>query len=95
MINRAMNLGLQLAAGVVAEYGSIDGPSALDTLHESWSPLWLLPRTRTVPAGSALANSVPIRCEYDVKYRPGNLKLVNGAPDGSYPITPVVKAAPA
>jgi uncharacterized protein (DUF2235 family) len=91
MLAKAMALGLQVAPGVAAEYLSpFDPVNALDTIHESWSPLWLFPKPRTVPTNAALANSVGIRCQYDVDYQPGNLTLSNGVPVGNYSTVVVV-----
>jgi hypothetical protein len=95
MLGKAVALGLQLDAGFVSEYGSPDGLDALDTIHESWSLLWLAPRTRTLPNDAALGNSVGIRCQYDTTYQPVNVKRDDGTLVDSYQIVPVVKPAPA
>ena len=80
MMAKANALGLVFDAGVLAEYLSpIDKKDSLDTKHESWSPIWLFPKSRTIAQNAALANSVEVRCQNDSSYRPGNLTLVNGA----------------
>ena len=95
MLAQAMNLGLQVAPGVAAEYPSpFDPVNAIDTIHESWSPLWLFPKPRVVPTNATLANSVSVRCQFDVDYRPGNLTLVNGVPANTYQTVPVVSPPP-
>jgi hypothetical protein len=86
MMKKAAQLGLVFDAGVLADYPSpIDGKDALDTKHESWSPLWLFPKSRTIAQNATLANSVVVRCQNDSSYRPGNLALtVNGVPAATY-----------
>jgi hypothetical protein len=95
MLKKALALGLQLDPGVVAQYASLDGLFALDTIHESWSPLWLFPKSRTVPDAASLSNSVAIRLQYDTSYQPANLKKPGGVLAGSYQPVPVVKPPPA
>jgi uncharacterized protein (DUF2235 family) len=86
MMKKAAQLGLVFDAGVLADYPSpIDQKDALDTKHESWSPLWLFPKSRTIAQNATLANSVEVRCQNDGSYRPGNLAFtVNGGPAATY-----------
>lgn len=85
IIARAETLGLVFDPGVLAKYPSpIDKRDALDTRHESWTPLWLFPRPRDIAQNATLANSVLVRWENDASYRPGNLAQVNGLPDPTY-----------
>jgi uncharacterized protein (DUF2235 family) len=85
MLAKAQALGLVFDPGVLSTYPSpIDRKDALDTKHESWSPLWLFPRSRDIAHNATLANSVEIRCQMDNSYRPGNLSLVNGSPGPTY-----------
>lgn len=91
MLGKAINLGLQVDAGVVAQYRPLlDMKFALDTIHKSWNLFWLFPKSRTVPNNAALGNSVAIRCQFDSSYQPGNLKLTNGVPANTYPTVLVV-----
>jgi len=90
MLGKAINLGLQVNPHVAAQYTGLGAKYALAQIHESWSILWLFPITRHIDPESTLSNSVPIRCQYDGTYRPGNLSLVNGIPAPSYPIEPAV-----
>ncbi len=92
MIAKAISLGLQLDPNVSAQYLSLGAQYALDQIHESWSLLWLFPKSRTITAGSTLANSVVLRCQYADAYQPANLKLTGGVPDNSYPTVQVVSA---
>jgi len=74
-----------LDAEVLAAYPSpIAKADALDTKHESWTPLWLFPKSRTIAQNATLANSVEVRCASDTTYRPNNLLLVNGLPSSTY-----------
>ena len=85
MMANAQALGLLFDPGVAAAFPSpIDKKFSLDTKHESWSPLWLFPRSRDIAHNAALANSVEVRCQMDNSYRPGNLLLVNGVPGPAY-----------
>jgi uncharacterized protein (DUF2235 family) len=67
-----------------------DAKYALDTLHESWNPKWLFPKSRIIAPDAAVANSVGIRCQEIPSYRPRNLALANGMPAPHYGVTTVV-----
>jgi len=85
MMDRARALGLVFDPGVAAAFPRpIDKKLALDTKHESWSPLWLFPKPRDIAPNATLSNSVAVRCQIDASYRPGNLSLVNGVPAPAY-----------
>jgi len=86
MMAKAQALGLVFNPGVLSSYPSpIDKKAALDTKHESWSPLWLFPKPRDIAQNATLANSVEVRCQIDSTYRPGNLALLpSGLPGPSY-----------
>jgi uncharacterized protein (DUF2235 family) len=85
MMAKAQALGLVFAPEVVSQYPSpIDKRDALDTKHESWNPLWLFPKSRSIAQSATLANSVVVRCQEETSYRPGNLALVNGIPGPTY-----------
>jgi uncharacterized protein (DUF2235 family) len=92
MIGKAQSLGLELDPAVAAQYALLDPKFALDQLHDSWSVLWLFPKSRTIADDSTLSNSVAIRCEYGGDYHPGNLKYDELMPAASYQIEQVVKA---
>jgi uncharacterized protein (DUF2235 family) len=87
-------LGLETDPAFKTQYSSLGAENALDTLHNSWNVLWGFPRSRSIAANSALANSVVIRYQNDQSYRPGNLSFPGGAPAPGYTIVPVVAAAP-
>lgn len=85
MMAKARALGLVFDPGVAARFPSpIDKKFSLDTKHESWSPLWLFPKSRDIAPAATLANSVEVRCQNDSSYRPGSLSLVNGLPGPAY-----------
>jgi uncharacterized protein (DUF2235 family) len=76
MMNKAQALGLVMDPAAVAKYAHpSESKNALDTKHESWNPLWLFPRPRSIDAKATLANSVLLRLQHDNTYRPGNLVL--------------------
>jgi uncharacterized protein (DUF2235 family) len=93
IMSKARALGLTFEDVAWARYGAIDPKHALDHIHESWNVLWAFPKQRQVADGSELADSVIIRCMHDPSYRPTNLLLSDGIPNG-YPVVDVV-AAPA
>jgi len=91
MMSKASALGLEFAPAVHATYALLmDAKYALDTKHESWSPLWAFPKRRPIAADSVLSNSVSVRCEHDDSYRPGNLTFAGNDPAASYGTVPVV-----
>jgi uncharacterized protein (DUF2235 family) len=91
MLDKAIKLGLQTAPTVAAQYAlPLDAKNALDTIHKSWNLLWLFPKSREIPVGATLGNSVAIRCQFDTDYQPANLTLVNGLPANAYPIETIV-----
>ncbi len=90
MMDKACALGLQTDTAVQAQYTLLLDPKyALDEAHDSWTPVWGFPKSRTIDAKATLADSVVIRCQHH-SWRPANLKLINGVPASDYLITPVV-----
>jgi len=99
MLSNAVALGMQVDPAISDQYCTPNYPSlsatyALGMLHDSWSPLWLFPKSRTIAPNSTLGNSVAIRCQYDGDYAPGNLSVNNGVLTNTYVIAQVVTAAP-
>jgi uncharacterized protein (DUF2235 family) len=86
MMRKAQALGLVIDPAALAWYTYPSASkNALDTKHESWSPLWLFPRPRSIDGKATLANSVLLRCQHDTTYRPANLTLEsNGLPCAGY-----------
>ena len=91
MMGKAAALGLQFAPAVLAGLTlPMDPKYALDTKHESWSPLWLFPKHRPIPPGSTISDSVYTRCTHDASYRPGNLTFTGNDPAASYESASIV-----
>ena len=85
MMSKAAALGLEFVSDVAAKYPlPMDAKYALDTKHESWNPLWVFPRSRSIPANATIADSVFARSAHDNSYRPGNLSFNNGQLAASY-----------
>jgi uncharacterized protein (DUF2235 family) len=85
MMSKASALGLQFDPTVLTKYSlPMDPKFALDTKHESWSPLWLFPKSRSIATNSTLSDSVAARHVYDSSYRPGNIIFTNGEPAAEY-----------
>ncbi len=85
MMHNAYKLGLALDPAALAAYQfQMENRTALDTLHDSWSPFWLFPKAREIARDAILANSITIRCQELSSYRPGNLVFVNGIPGPDY-----------
>jgi uncharacterized protein (DUF2235 family) len=96
MMAKAATAGLVFAPGVFQQYSlPIDSKYALDSKHESWSVLWAIPKSRTVPPNSSISDSVYFRCEQDHTYQPRNLTFTNGAPASTYQRVSVISAAQA
>ena len=90
MLGKAKALGLEIADSVWSAYGNIESKYALDTLHESWSPLWGFPRVRRIENTAALSSSVAVRCQNDCSYTPGNIASRDGCLSGTYQVVPTV-----
>lgn len=91
MMGKAAALGLEFVGDGQAAYGlPMDPKWALDTLHESWSPLWAFPKRRAIPADAAIADSVHVRCAHDSSWRPENLQFLANALAPGYGMAHVV-----
>lgn len=94
MMSKASKLGLQINPDVQEQFTlPLDAKYALDTLHESWTPLWGFPRPRHIDSNASIADSVIIRSQHQNGWTPKNLQLQNGIPASHYSITRVVSAA--
>ncbi|MGD0464752.1 MAG: DUF2235 domain-containing protein [Tepidisphaeraceae bacterium] len=89
MIGKAAALGLAIDTSGPG-YPSINAQTSLGPIHESWNPLWLFPRSRTIDPDSSLGNSVAIRVQYERGYEPDNLRYSTGILASTYTIVPVV-----
>lgn len=96
MMQKAMQLGLEVSDAAKAQYGAApDAKHALDQKHESWSILWGFPKRRSIASNASISNSVAIRYLHDTSYRPGNLSIANGALAGTYQLIQTVAEPPA
>lgn len=73
MMEKAKALGLEFDNDVFAKYCPIDPKHGLDSIHESWFPLWGFPTSRQIAPGSTMASSVALRIQQLPGYRPPNL----------------------
>jgi uncharacterized protein (DUF2235 family) len=91
MMSKAAALGIEFDADVFKKYTlPLDAKCSLDAKHESWTALWGFPSHRSIPDDATLANSVVLRLQHDVSYRPQNLTVQNGAPAATYKVAGVV-----
>jgi uncharacterized protein (DUF2235 family) len=91
MMSKASNLGLEFDSAALKRYATPLGAElALDKFHESWKVEYGVPIRRTIPRDSCVANSVLVRCEHDMSYRPANLVFNKGALSSEYRMTLVV-----
>ncbi|HEY3897392.1 MAG TPA: DUF2235 domain-containing protein [Chthoniobacter sp.] len=95
MLGKAMGLGLEVDPTVAKHYTNMDPKFALGQIHESWSPLWLFPKWRSVPADAAVSNSVVIRYENVPVYRPHNIAFGKEGLAPARTEVPVVNPIPA
>ena len=76
MLMKCKEHGLEIDPGMWAKYEGLDtSVHALDTIDESWSPLWGLPKHRQVASDSTIASSVAARLQHLADYLPANLVL--------------------
>jgi uncharacterized protein (DUF2235 family) len=94
MLGKAQARGLEFDPNVVAQYADLDPKHSLDLLQDSWKVCWLFPKARTIPNDAWIANSVDIRINHILNYRPGNLQILSNRLSG-YTIVSVVKDADA
>lgn len=84
---------LELVNDLAEGYLNVEAKHALDTIHESWTPLWGFPRRRSVPQNATIASSVGIRVANDADYRPQNVQITAGRLAPGYAIQTVVPEA--
>jgi len=91
MMSKAAPLGVAFDPAVLTTYAlPMDPKFALDTKHESWNVLWLIPKPRTIAANSTLSDSVLFRCQNDSSYHPGNLTFTDGQLSSGYGVERVI-----
>lgn len=90
MIGKGLECGLEFDPAKVAQYQCPMNPEyALDQIHESWRFFCGFPLWRPIPHASTISNSVAIRCQDELNYRPHNLAFENGSLVSTYPISPI------
>jgi uncharacterized protein (DUF2235 family) len=91
MLGKCVDQGLEVDPGVLKTYQAIDSTAhGLDEIEESWSFLWGIPQSRTVPPDACMASSVASRLTHLAAYTPPNLTLTSGHGLGSgYSTLPV------
>jgi uncharacterized protein (DUF2235 family) len=96
MLNRALacdaanSLELAYPATSPCPYLIVEPKQALDTIHESWSPVWGFPKRRDVAPTDAIANSVVTRIQHYGDYHPPNLQMIGTSLAQSYSNVKVV-----
>ena len=76
MLDRCALHGLEIDPDVQKMYESIDiAVNSLDEIEESWSVLWGLPQSRTIPPNAFIAQSVAARLSHLTNYGPTNLSI--------------------
>jgi uncharacterized protein (DUF2235 family) len=92
ILSKAVALGIEVDPAAAKLYLPlpVDPKEAVDTIHESWSPLWGFWQHRSIAANSMLSNSVGVRLAHVTGYRPPNLTITNGQPANTYAVENVV-----
>jgi uncharacterized protein (DUF2235 family) len=76
MIRRAMQCGLTFTQKALEQYLPVDARKATAEAHDEWKLIpWGIPKHRTVPQRSFMANSVQARLDQLAAYQPANLNL--------------------
>ena len=85
MIEHAATIGARFDSDIQQGFQSLTPNHAMGEIHESWTPLWGIPKRRAIASNATLSNSVSMRCQADATYRPENLSLTAaGVPQASY-----------
>jgi uncharacterized protein (DUF2235 family) len=73
MAAKAQALGLTMDPTVAAQFATLPSLYALDAIRQTWTPVDGLPHLRPIAADALLGNSVQVRVQYALTYKPGNL----------------------
>ncbi len=90
MMGKAKALGVTFDDAVFQQYANLDPKHSLDQKHESWDLKWAFPKPRAIADNASISNSVHIRLQSDVSYKPISLKQSSGQLASSYTVVPVV-----
>lgn len=91
MAGKARALGALFNETALAPYLTITADYAAGTQHESWSPLWIAPKTRMIAPGVSLSNSVAMRYQKVPTYRPANLTVPGGVFIPTYTLEEIIQ----
>jgi uncharacterized protein (DUF2235 family) len=90
MMHKAMECGLTFKPEAINKYLPANPRKVTGAAHDEWQPIpWGIPRHRTVPPRSFVANSVQTRLDQLPDYQPPNLNLENRQLQG-YGVTDVL-----
>ena len=90
MMRKAMDCGLTFTDEAMKKYLPVDRRKAAGTAHDEWKLVpWGIPKHRTVPQRSFVANTVQARLDQLPEYQPPNLNLEKRQLQG-YGITDVL-----
>jgi uncharacterized protein (DUF2235 family) len=91
MMRKAMDCGLTFTREAMEKYLPVDPHKVTAAAHDEWKPVpWGIPKHRTVPPRSFIANSVQVRLDQMPEYQPPNLNLTDRQLQG-YGITDVMR----
>jgi uncharacterized protein (DUF2235 family) len=76
MVKNAIKCGLVFTEEATEKYLKVDEKAAVGVAHDEWKVVpWGFPEPRVIPANAVLANTVQMRLESGLGYRPENLSL--------------------
>lgn len=91
MMQKSMQCGLVFKPDVLKQYVPINPGKSTSPAHDEWNLIpWGIPKHRTVPERSFIANTVQMRLDGRSDYQPGNLKIANRKLNG-YAIYDVIR----
>ena len=89
MMSKGLAHGLEVSQALQDRLAKVSPACALDSIDDSWGPLWGRPSWRSVPVGAALSASVTARLQGMESYTPGSLLFSGRVLDAAYHITTV------
>jgi uncharacterized protein (DUF2235 family) len=73
MAAKAQANGLTFDPAALQQFQTLPALYALDAIRQSWQPIDGKPFSRPIGANDSIANSVAVRVQYALTYKPGNL----------------------
>ncbi len=92
MAAKAKALGLTMDPSAVAQFATLPSMYALDAICQTWTPVDGPPHLRPIAANALLGNSVQVRLQYALTYKPGNLTFADDSLADGYSFVDVVSA---